>query len=152
VAAVFTALPIILESHRINSNFLSGSILLVAILASQSQDAVIARVRRLRRQPDGIRELTTADGGPVPDEVPHTVVAAVTGGKHREVDLRGPQPRRSLVGTDIRVTFGGVKAVDGVNVDVGPGQRVAIIGANGAACGTSLPPGLRSPRRRRASS
>ena len=30
------------------------------------------------------------------------------------------------------MTFGGVKAVDGVNVRVGPGQRLAIVGANGA--------------------
>ncbi|MDQ1568435.1 MAG: branched-chain amino acid transport system permease protein, partial [Actinomycetota bacterium] len=35
VAAIFTALPIVLESHHINPNLLSGSILLVALMASQ---------------------------------------------------------------------------------------------------------------------
>ncbi|MGH9038537.1 MAG: ABC transporter ATP-binding protein, partial [Acidimicrobiia bacterium] len=45
------------------------------------------------------------------------------------VDLR---TARALVGEDISVTFGGIHAVDGVNVRVGPGQRVAIVGANGA--------------------
>jgi ABC-type branched-subunit amino acid transport system ATPase component len=50
----------------------------------------------------------------------------------KEVDLRSPKVSRALVGTDIGVTFGGVKAVDGVNVRVGPGQRLAIVGANGA--------------------
>ena len=39
----------------------------------------------------------------------------------KEVDLRTPKQPRALVGTDIGVYFGGVKAVDGVNVRVGPG-------------------------------
>jgi ABC-type branched-subunit amino acid transport system ATPase component len=50
----------------------------------------------------------------------------------KEVDLRAPKQPRALIGNEICVTFGGVKAVDGVNVRVGPGQRLAIVGANGA--------------------
>ncbi|MGH9000717.1 MAG: ABC transporter permease subunit, partial [Acidimicrobiia bacterium] len=57
VAAVFTALPIVLSEHAINPNFLSGGILLTAIVVSQSQDAVVARVRRLRRRE--VEEVTT---------------------------------------------------------------------------------------------
>jgi len=131
VAAVFTALPIILESHHINPNLLSGSILLVALMASQSQDAVMARIRNLRRQPEVIEELALAEGHQALEEIHEKPVLATAPAKVKEVDLR-TKVSRALVGTDIGVTFGGVKAVDGVNVRVGPGQRVAIVGANGA--------------------
>jgi ABC-type branched-subunit amino acid transport system ATPase component len=132
VAAVFTALPIILESHQINPNLLSGSILLVALIASQSQDAIMARIRNMRGQTDLIEEIAIEEGQAALEEIhvhsiTDTVPAAV-----KEVDLRSPKVARALIGTDIGVTFGGVKAVDGVNVRVGPGQRLAIVGANGA--------------------
>ncbi|HEV7865028.1 MAG TPA: ATP-binding cassette domain-containing protein, partial [Acidimicrobiia bacterium] len=132
VAAVFTALPIILESHRINPNLLSGSILLVALIASQSQDALMARIRNLRRQPEVIEEIAAAAGQQALEEIHQKPVLATAPLQVKEVDLRAPKQARALVGTDIGVTFGGVKAVDGVNVRVGPGQRVAIVGANGA--------------------
>ena len=38
----------------------------------------------------------------------------------------------ALVGDNISVAFGGVRAVDNVSVRVAPGQRVGIVGANGA--------------------
>jgi ABC-type branched-subunit amino acid transport system ATPase component/ABC-type branched-subunit amino acid transport system permease subunit len=129
VAAVFTALPIVLESHHINPNLLSGSILLTALIASQSQDAVMARIRNLRRQPEVIEEIAIEEGHHALEELHEKPVVATVPPALKEVDLRTP---RALVGTDIGVYFGGVKAVDGVNVRVGPGQRVAIVGANGA--------------------
>jgi ABC-type branched-subunit amino acid transport system ATPase component/ABC-type branched-subunit amino acid transport system permease subunit len=132
VAAVFTALPIVLESHQINPNLLSGSILLVALIASQSQDAIMARIRNLRRQPELIEEIALEEGQQALAVIHETPVLATAPAAVKEVDLRGPMQSRALVGTDIGVTFGGVKAVDGVNVRVGPGQRVAIVGANGA--------------------
>jgi branched-chain amino acid transport system ATP-binding protein len=132
VAAVFTALPIILERHHINPNLLSGSILLVALIASQSQDAVMARIRSLRRQPEVIEEIAIEEGHHALEAIHEKPVLATAPAVTKEVDLRGPMQARALVGTDIGVTFGGVKAVDGVNVRVGPGQRVAIVGANGA--------------------
>ena len=132
VAAVFTALPIVLESHHINPNLLSGSILLVALLASQSQDAIMARIRNLRRQPEIIEEIALEEGHAALQEIHEKSVLATAPAVVKELDLRGPMQSRALVGTDIGVHFGGVKAVDGVNVRVGPGQRVAIVGANGA--------------------
>jgi len=132
VAAIFTALPIVLESHHINPNLLSGSILLVALMASQSQDAVMARIRSLRRQPEAIEEIALAEGQAALAEIHEKHVLATAPAVLKEVDLRSPKLSRALVGTDIGVTFGGVKAVDGVNVRVGPGQRLAIVGANGA--------------------
>jgi len=132
VAAVFTALPIVLESHHINPNLLSGSILLVALMASQSQDAIMARIRNLRRQPEVIEEIAAAEGHAALEEIHEKPVLATAPARVKEVDLRSPKLSRALVGTDIGVHFGGVKAVDGVNVRVGPGQRVAIVGANGA--------------------
>ncbi|MDQ1499161.1 MAG: branched-chain amino acid transport system ATP-binding protein livF [Actinomycetota bacterium] len=132
VAACFSALPIVLESHHINPNLLSGSILLVALMASQSQDAIMARIRNLRRQPETIEEIALAEGQAALAEIHEKPVLATAPAVVKEVDLRSPKVGRALVGTDIGVTFGGVKAVDGVNVRVGPGQRVAIVGANGA--------------------
>jgi branched-chain amino acid transport system permease protein len=132
VAAVFTALPIVLESHHINPNLLSGSILLVALVASQSQDAVMARVRNLRREPETIEEIALEEGQAALDKIHRKSMMATAPAVVKEVDLRSPKQARALVGTDIGVHFGGVKAVDGVNVRVGPGQRVAIVGANGA--------------------
>ena len=131
VAAVFTALPIVLESHHINPNLLSGSILLTALIASQSQEAVMARLRNLRRQPEVIEEIALEEGHHALAELHQKPGVATAPPQVKEVDLRTPQPR-ALVGTDIGVYFGGVKAVDGVNVRVGPGQRMAIVGANGA--------------------
>ena len=131
VAACFSALPIVLESHHINPNLLSGSILLVALMASQSQNAIMARVRNLRRQPEVIEEIALAEGQAALEEIHERPVLATAPAVVKELDLR-TKVSRALVGTDIGVTFGGVKAVDGVNVRVGPGQRVAIVGANGA--------------------
>jgi ABC-type branched-subunit amino acid transport system ATPase component/ABC-type branched-subunit amino acid transport system permease subunit len=133
VAAVFTALPIILESHQINPNLLSGSILLVALIASQSQDAVMARIRNMRRETEVIEEIAIEEGHHALEEIhERPVLATAPPEVVKEVDLRSPKVSRALIGTDIGVTFGGVKAVDGVNVRVGPGQRLAIVGANGA--------------------
>jgi ABC-type branched-subunit amino acid transport system ATPase component/ABC-type branched-subunit amino acid transport system permease subunit len=132
VAAVFTALPIVLESHQINPNLLSGSILLVALVASQSQDAIMARIRNMRRQTEVIEEIALEEGHLALEEIHEKPVLATAPAKVKEVDLRAPKQPRALIGTDIGVTFGGVKAVDGVNVRVGPGQRLAIVGANGA--------------------
>ena len=132
VAAVFTALPVILESHHINPNLLSGSILLVALLASQSQEALVARIRNLRAAPETIESIALEEGRAALQEIQRKSVMATAPAVVKEIDLRAPIQSRALVGTDIGVHFGGVKAVDGVNVRVGPGQRVAIVGANGA--------------------
>jgi ABC-type branched-subunit amino acid transport system ATPase component len=132
VAAIFTALPIVLESHHINPNLLSGSILLVALIASQSQDAVRDWIRNLRREPETIEEIALEEGQHALAEIHEKPLLATAPAVVKDVDLRTPKQPRALVGTDIGVYFGGVKAVDGVNVRVGPGQRVAIVGANGA--------------------
>ncbi len=142
VAAMFTALPVILESHAINPNFLSGGILLAALVASQSQEAVLNRLRMLRRVPEveAVAEVSVAERSPARTGLHRADVhradvhrvRARPAAAEGEVDLRGAKQSRALVGTDIGVQFGGIKAVDGVNVRVGPGQRVAIVGANGA--------------------
>ena len=132
VAAVFTALPIVLERHHINPNLLSGSILLVALVVSQSQEAMLNRLRNLRRVPEVIEEIAIEEGHQAVEQLHQKPVLAIAPAVVKAADFRAPKPARALVGTDIGVTFGGVKAVDTVNVRVGPGQRLAIVGANGA--------------------
>jgi ABC-type branched-subunit amino acid transport system permease subunit len=90
VAAVFTALPIVLESHQINPNLLSGSILLVALIASQSQDAIMARIRNLRRQPEVIEEIALEEGHQALEAIHETPVLATAPATVKEVDVPGP--------------------------------------------------------------
>src|SRR3989442_15410552 len=43
-----------------------------------------------------------------------------------------------LVVTDLHVRFGGVRAVNGLSFEVGPGEIVGLIGANGAGKSSTL--------------
>lgn len=47
-------------------------------------------------------------------------------------DARDPVPDDTLSCRDLRVHFAGVKAVDGVNLDLGRGEILGLIGPNGA--------------------
>jgi ABC-type branched-subunit amino acid transport system ATPase component/ABC-type branched-subunit amino acid transport system permease subunit len=115
VAAGFTAIPNLLESHRINPNLLSGGILLLALLSARAQAAFTARLRRHSTTWEIQQVMGYARPALEPPEV-------------SVVDC----PSMALVGEGIGVSFGGVRAVDLVDVRVGPGQRVAIMGSNGA--------------------
>ena len=132
VAAVFTGLPILLESRQINPNLLSGLILLSALLLAQNRDNMAARVRRFRAGRPASR--TSASGGlaavPAPAPAPARRTAG-SGSATRALDLR-TRTALPLEGRDITVDFGGVRAVSDVTVRIEPGQRVGIVGANGA--------------------
>ena len=52
------------------------------------------------------------------------------------VDLPAGTPMLEL--TDLRVSYGGIKALKGVSMKVAPGEIVALIGANGAGKTTTL--------------
>jgi branched-chain amino acid transport system permease protein len=129
VAAVFTALPIILEPYGIDPNLLSGGILATALIASQSRDAISARIKALRQR--NVAAIAAESEALSADEAVAVVGEAAV--KVREVVLPDTiRPTRALVGEEVSVTFGGIRAVDNVSVRVGPGQRVGIVGANGA--------------------
>ncbi|MEW6225974.1 MAG: ATP-binding cassette domain-containing protein [Chloroflexota bacterium] len=56
--------------------------------------------------------------------------------EHRSTTDRPPVPLVEL--RDIRVAFGGVHAVDGVTVDLYPGEVVGLVGGNGAGKSTLI--------------
>jgi branched-chain amino acid transport system permease protein len=120
VAAGYIAIPVLLEDYRINPNLMAGAILLFAVVAARAHAALMARLRR------GV--LT-----PGHDVTPATVSVGRTR-PTAELARRS----RPLVGTNIAVHFGGVRAVDGIDIRVMPGQRVALTGANGAGKTTML--------------
>jgi len=115
VAAGFTVIPNLLQSHRINPNLLSGAILLLALVSARAQVAFTNRLRRSH---------TTW-------EIQQVMGYARSDARPPEVSLVDC-PSMALTGVGIGVSFGGVRAVDFVDVRVGPGQRVAIMGSNGA--------------------
>ena len=50
-----------------------------------------------------------------------------------------PAPRAALLEVvDLSVRYGGVSAVHGISIEVGPGEAVGIIGANGAGKTSTL--------------
>src|SRR5207248_6416974 len=121
VAAGFTVIPNLLESHRINPNLLSGGILLLALLSARAQTAFVARLRR---------HSTTW-------EVQQVMVSARMALEPPEISVVDC-PSMAPVGLGMGVSFGGVRAVDFVDVRVGPGPRVAVRGSNGAGKTTPI--------------
>jgi branched-chain amino acid transport system permease protein len=124
VAAAFTAIPILLEPFHLFPNFVSGGILVAALVLGQNRERIAARTRRLR--PESAVQPDRA-GAPLSVISPSiTVVGRSEPGAQRRA------PSVTLEGRAITVDFGGVRAVDAVSVRVTPGQRVGIVGANGA--------------------
>jgi branched-chain amino acid transport system permease protein len=145
VAIAFVGLPITLEHFSISipPNLLSGVILLVALLLGRHRDRIGHLFRGMwqRFRSGGASdveepeiELTGAavkGNGAVPTgpvllkELTTLAPPVVTDGS--QIRAQG-----ALEGRQITVRFGGVVAVDNVSVRVGPGERVGIVGANGA--------------------
>lgn len=143
VAIVFVIIPIVLESHSIDPNVLSGTILLIAIVASQSRDRLLGRLRSLLDP--GIAD-TDDTAAPAPRALAdhsvngHSDAPSLKASGNRpssDVDRDLPATARPILEvTDLVVRFGGITAVDGVSLTVKPGQRVCVIGANGAGKST----------------
>ena len=54
------------------------------------------------------------------------------GDRPRDTDVRDPDTDEALSCRDLRIHFDGVKAVDGVDLDLHPGEILGLIGPNGA--------------------
>jgi D-xylose transport system ATP-binding protein len=86
----------------------------------------------------------TAEQNPAPETEPaqpspreRGVVLAGEGGPARSADIdRAGEPLVEM--RDIKVAFGGVHAVDGVTVDLYPGEVVGLVGGNGAGKSTLM--------------
>jgi branched-chain amino acid transport system ATP-binding protein len=134
VAAAFTCIPIALESRAIQPNLLSGVILLSALGLAMSRDAIGVRLRQLRGLL-GLSTTTAADAA-----LSEVSLIGHAGGGNGAGTIEVPSPPRgreglptlTLEGREITVSFGGVVAAERVSVRVGPGERVGIVGANGA--------------------
>ncbi len=62
--------------------------------------------------------------------------ASITHGRERPALSAERAAAPALVTDDLRVRFGGITAVDGVNLEVNPGEVVGLIGTNGAGKST----------------
>jgi ABC-type branched-subunit amino acid transport system ATPase component len=138
VAAAYTVVPVLLEHHRIPPNLLSGVILLIALILSQSGSKIAGRLKRQFAGGHGdVGDDTMVDDG-LGDAIwaprPHALSASVSGNgrRARSSFVLDSSARVALTGQDLSVLFGGVKAVDEVDFQAEPGQRVAIVGGNGA--------------------
>jgi ABC-type branched-subunit amino acid transport system ATPase component len=92
--------------------------------------------RDLLRRPDLLRSVflgsaSRAASSPPPARAP-AAPAAVEAGAPPAEPAGGPAPRPVLQAVELSVSFGGVRAVDGVSLDVGAREIVGIIGPNGA--------------------
>ncbi len=94
--------------------------------------------RRAGEPPEGLRLAEVQPAGETepwsgPDgSSPRDLVA----GRTRPGAARRPPARLSV--RDLRISFGGVQAVDGLSFDLAPGQATGLIGPNGAGKSTAL--------------
>jgi branched-chain amino acid transport system ATP-binding protein len=132
MAAAFTVIPILLEPLRIHPLVLSATILLTALFIGQNRERIGAWGRHLRLRMRGVEVdaggVDAADTAAAVASVLELTGTAVGEGRSRT----GRAQNLTLVGRAITVDFGGVRAVDGVSVEIAPGRRVGIVGANGA--------------------
>lgn len=126
VIAVAWAESVLSESFPGQWTYAQGLIFIavVALLPAGLVGVGGIRLRRSRRSHHDDDPPTAALAHDVPSEVP-----SESGGQSFERDSNGGA---ELAVRDLQVTFDGFKAVDGVNLDVKPGELRFLIGPNGA--------------------
>ena len=117
-ALVFTFVPELLRMAAFYSMLLYGAILLLVVMLMPQ--GIVFYLRRL-----------LASGAPAAAE-------PASGGAAFEAGAAAPAPGPPLSARDVTVRFGGLAAVEGLTLDLGRGEILALIGPNGAGKSTAF--------------
>ena len=144
VLGVFLELPTFLpqlSNTNIEESLQSAfiGVLILAFLWWRPQGSFPERRRRLSRvlDPQGRSAAVVNAVSVSMDAAMEKTVSAVLAAEAAPAPAAGRAPARLCV-RDLRVSFGGVQAVDGLTFDLVPGKATGLIGPNGAGKSTAL--------------